>query len=116
MILRMAAARGAKAIGYELNPALVIISRFLSRKIPKIHIQLSDFWLTPLPRDTTVIYGFMVQRDINKMAKKLQSEASRLKHPLYFISYGSEIPARPKIKAKGAHHLYRFDPLHDGKA
>jgi hypothetical protein len=116
VILRMAAARGAKAVGYELNPALVAVSRLLSRKNEKIRIRLSDFWLTPLPYDTTVVYGFMVQRDINKMAKKLQSEANRLEHPLYFISYGSEIPARPKIKASGAHNLYRFDPLHAAKA
>lgn len=116
IILRMAAARGARAIGYELNPALVMISRILSRGNRKIKVQLGDFWLTPLPLETTVVYGFMVERDIEKMAKKLQNEATRLGRPLYFISYGSAIKSHPKLRENGAHHLYRFDPLHAREA
>lgn len=116
VVLRLAAARGAKAVGYELNPALVAISRFLSRRHKNIRVQLADFWLTPLPAETTVVYGFMVSRDIEKMAKKLQKEADQMRRPLYFISYGTALKTRPKIKELGAHHLYRFDPLQEEKA
>jgi hypothetical protein len=111
IILRLASKRGARAIGYELNPILVGLSRFLSRHDPNVRIYLSDFWLTSLPPDTTLIYGFLVTRDIGKMAQKLQSEANRLNHPLYFISYGAMISNRPKMKELGAHHLYKFEPL-----
>ncbi len=116
IILRQAAARGAKAVGYELNPALVAVSRFLSRGDPKVSVRLGDFWLAPLPADTTVVYGFIVTRDAKKMAKKLQAEADRLGRGLYFISYGSELKDVRKLKGLGAHHLYRFDPLHGGEA
>lgn len=116
IILRLAAARGARVIGYELNPALVAISRFLSRRDKKTKVHLSDFWLTPLPKETTLVYGFMVQRDIEKMAKKMQAEADRLDRPLYFMSYGSAIESRPKLKELGAHHLYLFNPLQPVKA
>ena len=115
IILRLAHARGARAIGYELNPALVVISRFLSRHEKGVEVYLSDFWFTPLPSETTVVYGFMVTRDIHKMAAKMQNEASRLGRPLYFISYGSIIKNREAIKQLGAHHLYRFDPLQEAK-
>lgn len=116
IILRQAATRGAKAIGYELNPALVAISRFFSRRDPKTSVLLRDFWLTPLPDETTVVYGFIVTRDTKKMSQKMQAEANRLGRPLYFISYGNELKDRQKTKERGAHHLYRFDPLHRAKA
>jgi hypothetical protein len=116
IILRLASARGARAVGYELNPVLVIISRFLSRGDKNVKVYLSDFWLTKLPDDTTLVYAFTVTRDIEKMAKKLQGEADRLGHPLYFVSYGSSIGTHEKLKELGAHHLYRFDPLQEMKA
>lgn len=111
IILRLASKRGARAIGYELNPILVLLSQFLSRHDPKVSVRLSDFWLTALPPETTIVYGFVVTRDIEKIARKLQQEANRLKHPLYFVSYGAMIKDHPKLKELGAHHLYRFDPL-----
>jgi len=117
IILRLAVEHGAaRAVGYELNPLLVWISRFLSRRHKNVTIQLSDFWLTKLPDDTTVVYAFAVSRDINKIAKKIQEESNRLGRSLYFICYGSSVTIQPKLKELGAHHLYRFDPLHANKA
>ena len=116
VVLRQASARGAKAVGYELNPALVMISRFLSRRDPGVTVRLGDFWLARLPDETTVVYGFIVTRDTKKMTKKMQQEADRLGRPLYFISYGNELKAQPKLKELGAHYLYRFEPLHGREA
>jgi hypothetical protein len=111
IVLRLASLRGARAIGYELNPILVALSQLLSLHDKKVQVRLNDFWLVSLPHETTVVYGFLVMRDIDKMARKLQHEADRMKHPLYFISYGAEVDSRPKLRELGAHHLYRFDPL-----
>lgn len=116
IILREASGRGARAVGYELNPALVLISKVLSRGNRKVSVRLADFWLTPLPSDTTVVYAFTVMRDIKKMEAKLQNEASRLNRPLYLISYGSNIPDREPAKVVQAHYLYRFEPLQATKA
>jgi hypothetical protein len=116
VVLRLAAARGAKAVGYELNPALVVLSRLLSRRATNVSVRLADFWLVPLPADTTVVYGFIVTRDVAKMAQKLQRETDRLGRPLYFVSYGNELKGLQKVGEIGAHHLYRFNPLHRGKA
>lgn len=117
IILRLAVEYGAaRAVGYELNPLLVMISRFLSRRYKNVTIQLSDFWLTKLPDDTTVVYAFAVSRDIDKLARKVQQESNRLGRPLHFICYGSPVTIQPKLKELGGHHLYRFDPLHANKA
>jgi SAM-dependent methyltransferase len=116
IVLRLASKRGAEAIGYELNPILVLLSQWLSRGDQRVHVHLADFWLTALPDTTTLVYGFMVTRDIEKMADKMQHEANRLNRPLYFICYGAAITSHPRVKQLGAHHLYRFDPLQANKA
>ncbi len=111
VVLRMAADRGARAVGYELNPLLVVISRFLSRKEPKVTIILADFWRATLPDDTTVVYTFGESRDIKKMAEKIQYEATRLQKPLEFISYGFAVPGLTPTRQTRAHFLYTMNPL-----
>lgn len=116
VVLRMASRRGARAVGYELNPVLVLIARFLSRGDEKVSVVLRDFWVTQLPDDTTVIYGFSVSRDMLKMTAKIQSEATRLDRSLYYVSYGSQLAGMRAQKAVGAYHLYVFQPLQQGRA
>lgn len=116
IVLRAAARRGAKAIGYELNPILVYISRFLSRRYKNISVKTANFWFKPLPTDTTVVYVFAVSRDITKLAKKVQNEATKLGRPLKLISYGCDIPGMTPEKTCGAHSLYTFAPLHQAEA
>jgi hypothetical protein len=116
IILRLASRRGARAIGYELNPALVLISRFLSRGDARVKVVLSDFWLTPIDNQTTLVYGFCVSRDMQKMADKMQSEATRLQRTLYYIGYGSELKGCTAKSSLNAHHLYEFAPLQEVRA
>lgn len=112
VVLRVAARYGAKAVGYEINPILVIISRLLARPFgKKIEIHLADFWRAPLPDATTVVYAFSVSRDTAKMTKKLQTEANRLGRPLSLIMYGISLPGREPLHRVGAHALYTFSPL-----
>lgn len=115
IILRLASMMGAKAVGYELNPALVLISRFLSRRDDNVRVYFSDFWFAKLPSETTLIYAFAVERDMEKLREKMQSEANRLGHSLHVISYGSSMHNHSPIKTLGAHHLYIFQPLQETK-
>ncbi len=116
IVLREAARHGARAVGYELNPILVLISRAISRKEKKISVFLADFWRIKLPAETTVVYTFGESRDIARMAKKVASEAERLGRPLTFISFGFMVPGQEPIKNVGAYYLYRYTPLHIKKA
>jgi ribosomal protein L11 methylase PrmA len=110
VILRMAAAQGAKAVGYEINPILVAISKLLARNNPLISTRLADFWLTDLPAETTVVYVFAVSRDIEKIAKKLQKAADTHNHQLWLITYGAPVQSKEPVKVLHAHTLYLFEP------
>ena len=110
IVLRLASMIGAHAVGFELNPALVLISRLLSWKNERVDIYLSDFWYTELPEETTVIYAFMVTRDIKKFTAKIQSEADRLQRPLAVILYGNEIKSKKPTTVLAAYKLYAFVP------
>lgn len=112
VVLRVAATRGAKAVGYELNPLLVLISRLLARPFRNnISIYFADFWRVSLPNDTTVVYAFSVSRDRAKLTKKLQTEANRLGRPLALIMYGIRLQSKEPLREVGAHALYTFSPL-----
>lgn len=110
-VLRLASRCGAKAVGFELNPILVILSRFFSRRDPNVRVRLADFWVTPLPDDTTVVYGFLVTRDVKKMIRRMNKEVIRLNRPIHYISYGSKLTGLTPDKTLGANNLYTFSPL-----
>lgn len=116
IILREASKRGARAVGYEINPLLVLLSRILSRNDKRVSVRFTDFWLSHLPDDTTVVYVFSVSRDINKLNIMIQNEANRLGRKLYLISYASKFGGKKVQKKVGAHYLYLFNPLQPAKA
>lgn len=109
MILRAAARRGARAIGYELNPLLVVITKLLSRN-PLISVHLADFWLVTLPSETTIVYTFGDSRDIKKMYKKVQQTANRYKKNVYFMSFGFKVPGIKYEKHDKSFYLYKIKP------
>lgn len=115
-VLREAAKIGAIAVGYEINPILVVISRFLSHKYKKIEIIFADFWSSQLPDKTTVVYIFSATRDMKNIIEKLQKETNRIGHKLNIISYGSEFDDMKIVKNVGACHLYILNPLQPTKA
>lgn len=116
IVLRRASHRGARSVGFELNPFLVGISRFLSRNDERVSIRLANFWHIPLPHDTTVVYTFGESRDIARMAKKVADEATRLGRSIVFISYAFAVPGQTPKKTIGAYYLYEYKPLHTKKA
>ena len=109
VVLRAAAERGARAIGYELNPLLVIVSRLLSRN-SLVSVRFADFWLAELPKETTVIYTFGEARDIKRMYEKAKQTAARCKKDVYFISFGFEVPGVKHAKYDGSFYLYKISP------
>lgn len=111
IVLRQAAARGATAVGYEIQPLLVLLSRWLSRTSPQVTVHLASFWNAQFPPETTVVYTFGDSRDIKKMAGVVQRAATELGRPLAFISYAIAVPGLEPQKKVGAHYLYELQPL-----
>lgn len=111
LILREASRRGAKAVGYEISPLLVSLSKWFSRNDKNVNIQLANHWQAEFPEETTVVYAFSVERDARKLEKRIQAEADRLKKPLTLICYSSPLPNTKVIRTFEAYHLYEFYPL-----
>jgi len=116
VILREASHRGAHAVGYEISPLLVAISKWLSRGDKRVTVTMANFWLAQFPEATTVIYAFSVERDAKKLTRKIQSEADRLNKPLILICYGSPLPHVTVKREFEAYHLYEFYPLQVSEA
>lgn len=115
IVLREAAERGARAIGYELNPLLVVISRVLSRS-SLISIRLADYRHVTFPEDTTIIYTFGESRDIKRMYRKAEQTALEYHKELYFLSFGFQVPGKKSLRDDGLFFLYKIKPLHRARA
>lgn len=105
-----AAEHGARAIGYEINPILVLISRWRAQGKKGVQFLLRDFWRSKLPTSVTVVYIFGDGRDITKMVDWVEAQATRLKHPIYVLSYAFEVPSRVLTARNDAHFLYEIKP------
>jgi hypothetical protein len=111
VVLRMARRYGATAVGYEISPLLVLLSRLLARGDGKQKIISKSYWSANFPSATTVIYTFGDNRDIAKMYQKGQSEATRLGKTINFITYGFAVPGIEATSKSGAHFLYTIPAL-----
>lgn len=113
VVLDEACRAGARAVGYEINPILVWISRWrLRHHGSKAVVDTANFWTKPFPSDITVVYTFGESRDIAKMYRKVSSEATRLEKSLMFISYGFAVPSVGHVKHQRAYYLYKVPALH----
>ncbi len=115
LVLREASRFGARAIGFELNPIFAGISRVASRNNERIETHVANMWKVKLPQSTTVVYAFVVSRDVDKLSRLLQEEADRLGRPVKLISYGARLSGKMPVKQAGAHFLYDFIPLQPQK-
>jgi len=116
VVLRVAASYGAKAVGYEIQPILVWLSRLLSRRDALVSVKLTNAWQATLPDSTTCVYAFSVSRDEAKLIKLVQREANRLGRPLKLLCLGSPFRSRPADETFEAYVLYIFQPLQLKKA
>jgi hypothetical protein len=102
IVLRQASERGAVAIGYELNPILVFISRLLSRAHPNVRTEVADIWTKPLPPETTVVYAFSVSRDAKKLERKMLDAVKRSGKTIHLITYGAKLRTKQPAKMLNA--------------
>lgn len=116
IVLRTASSYGASAVGYEVNPFLVVLSKLYSLRDPKVRVVMRNFWSSPLPNRVTLVYAFSVQRDEKKLITLLQSEADRLGRSLRLVCLGSAFKSRSAQDTFEAYTLYVFDPLQSKKA
>ncbi len=106
-VLIAAAERGWKAVGYELNPILVLWTKW---RIRKYNNNVQVIWGNALTRkwpSADAVYVFGVARIIPKLHTKIIQSIDK---PVRAASFGFEISGAKKIAQKRAVHIYEYHP------
>ena len=111
IVLLEASQHGATAIGYEIHPLFVVLSRWRLRRASRVQVQWTNMWRAPFPEMVTVVYAFSVGRDSRRLKKKLQNEANRRARGFIFVCYGNPLPGNEPSDTCGAYSIYHFVPL-----
>lgn len=105
-VLAMAADRGIKAIGYELNPILVAYSRVRLWKYRGLaEVRFANFWSKELP-ECDGIYVFLLDKYMDKLYKKVMQEMT---NPVRLVSFAFQIPGYKHTTEKNGLYLYTFN-------
>ena len=108
VVLKVASDFGAKAFGVELNPFLVLLTKWRLRKRKGVSVKCGNLFKVDFPAETTVVYLFGDGRDIKGMMETIQTQAGKLDHDLYVISHAFELPGPKPVKKHRAYFLYKI--------
>ncbi len=104
-LVRAAAARGAKAVGYELNPLLLVVAWIRCLGLPNAKVRFGDLWKINLSK-ADVVMAFLVPRTMPRLGAKAANE---MKSGAVLVSYIFEIPGKKAYKKAKSWLLYTFD-------
>lgn len=108
MLVEVARA-GYRAVGYELNPLLVITAWLLTRRYGnRVKVRWASLWRADL-RDADAVYVFLHPRFMARLDKKLTSQ--RNKKNLRLVSFAFIIPGKKITAQKDGLFLYSYQPL-----
>ena len=106
-LLRAAAARGIHAVGYELNPILVLWSKLLSMKYKGlVTVKLGNFWQTKWP-EFDGVYVFLLNPYMTKLDTRLIQESKDKNIKL--VSFAFQIPDKKPKKEINGMFLYKYE-------
>lgn len=106
-ILVETAKKGVNCIGYEINPLLVLIARWNTRKYRRlVTVRMRNYWGEKLPA-ADAIFVFLLPKYMIKLDKKIIQEFS---NPVKLISVAFEIPGKKPKQAKSGLFLYEYVP------
>ena len=104
-VLVAAARRGLNAVGYELNPILIVISWVRTRPYRhRVRVVWGDFWRTSWPH-AEGIFSFILPRYMSKLDKKVAQYSYR---PLRIASFAFVIPGKEPQTVKEGVYLYEY--------
>jgi len=106
-MLLAAAQQGLSVVGYELNPLLVLVSYFRTRKYRKqVKIIWGNYWTAVWPR-TDGIYVFLLDRYMKKLDKKIIQNYPE--QAVKLASFTFKIPDKKIAKEKLGVYLYLYN-------
>lgn len=108
VVLKAARECGARAFGVEINPLLVLLTKLRFWRDKKVQVRSGNLFRINFPVETTVVYVFGEDRDINKMAAAIAKQAAKLGRDLYVISHAFPIENLKPLKTYRAYFLYKI--------
>lgn len=104
-VLRAAARRGIRTIGYELNPLLVLCAKIVTWKYRHItDVKWANYWRVTWPQ-ADGIYVFLLDRYMSKLNTKIIHEQhGRLR----LVSFAFAIPGRRTVQEKNGLFVYEY--------
>lgn len=104
-VMVSAAQRGLYVIGYELNPLLVLISIYQTRKFrSQVKIIWGNFWNKEWP-ECDAIYVFLIDKYMDKLDKKIRTH---YKKPILVASNSFKISGKKPLKESHSVYLYGY--------
>lgn len=107
-VLLAAARRGASALGYELSPIMWAVVFFRALRHKKVRIKLRNFYQQTLPPSATVIFAFLMPKNMPKVRRYLSKQA--LPNGKFFLVYA--FPLSPDTKPLHVIRVPRCAPLY----
>lgn len=104
-LLREVASQGVRAIGYEINPVLYLVSQIVCWKYRKlVTIKLGDYWQIKLP-PSDIIYVFLLSKYMERLDHKLSRD---LTSPTLVVSFVFAIPGRKAVRSSRNTFVYEY--------
>lgn len=106
-VMLAAASRGLKVIGIELNPVLVLVSLFVTRKYRKqIRVIWGTYWGVPWPRAEGV-FAFMLPRYMARLNERIIKWLPPGK-TVKLASFAFSIPDKEPMEKRDGVYLYEY--------
>ncbi|MGH7157161.1 MAG: class I SAM-dependent methyltransferase [Candidatus Saccharimonadales bacterium] len=103
--LRAAAKAGYRAVGYELNPFMFLVSWLSTRKYGRqVKVRWGNFWKADISK-ADAIFIFLLDKYMPRFDEKLQKEA---KPGLKLASHTFKIPGKKPVKQNYGVYLYKY--------
>lgn len=104
-VMLAAARRGIRVTGYELNPILVLISRWRLREYRHLsQVVMGNFWLATWP-PTDAIFSFNLQKHMRKLDTKIMTECQK---PVVMASFAFTVEGRKPVRTQDGIFLYEY--------
>lgn len=103
-VLVLAKKYGYKALGYELNPILFLISNIRLGKGSNSKVKLQSYWAADISK-ADMVFVFSAQPFMNRLLQKLENE---LKPGAVVVSYAFSFPSRKIDEKFEAFNIYKF--------
>ena len=106
-LLFLAAKAGARAVGYEINPMLVLYSNFLAFFSPyrgRVITKWKNFWHADI-HDADVVFIYLLPWKLDRLAAKLKKDC---KKGTIIVSNSFIFPGWKILRQDRANHIYVF--------